>query len=65
MGFNWEKYLSYFEELETRDIIALAIVFGFVINSFVSPSNMALKDVTLMTVGYYFGSKAVLDNPNK
>jgi len=49
----------------TRDLIALVVTGGFVAGCYLQGGQPAalLKDVALLVIGFYFGTKAALDTP--
>jgi len=58
------QLIKWIQNLDTRDIIALIVVGGFIAATLTLPENTqisSLKEMALLTVGYYFGNKATMD----
>lgn len=52
----------FMKNFETRDLIALITILGFVVASFTALETIAgLKEISLMVIGFYFGNKSALD----
>jgi len=53
--------IKWFENFETRDIIALIVVIGFLVAQFTNYDTNNIYELALLVVGFYFGNKATKD----